>query len=75
MPAFDKACETAREKLTPYERELDHVLLGGDRLTLLAFRKVCRYFDERLGAKLLSRVLPVTRAVNAPPCCAMGQVA
>lgn len=36
-----------------------------------------RMFDAFVGVELdfLSRVLPVTRAVNAPPCCAMGQVA
>lgn len=56
---FGKACETARATLGPYEREVEFALLGGDKLTLLAFRKQCRYFDERFGAKLLSRVLAV----------------
>jgi hypothetical protein len=55
---FEKACEEAREKLGPYEDEIEHVFLGGDRLTLLAFRKECSYF-ERFGERLLPRILPV----------------
>lgn len=55
---FKKACETAREKLAPYEREVEHVFLGGDRHTLQAFRKECSYF-ERYGARLMRRTLPV----------------
>ncbi|MEX2226722.1 MAG: Vms1/Ankzf1 family peptidyl-tRNA hydrolase [Dehalococcoidia bacterium] len=53
---FEKACETSHEKLTPYDDEIEHVLLGGDRRTLLAFRKECSYF-ERFGDRLLSRIL------------------
>lgn len=55
---FGKACEEAREKLEPYEDEIEYVFFGGDRLTLLAFRKECSYF-ERFGDRVLSRVLPV----------------
>lgn len=55
---FEMACADAREKLEPYEPEIEHVFLGGDRLTLLAFRKQCRYF-ERYGARLRQRVLLV----------------
>ena len=55
---FEMACQDAREKLEPYEEELQHVILGGDRLTLLAFRKECKYF-ERFGDRLLDRTLLV----------------
>lgn len=55
---FGKVCETSREKLEPYEADIQHVLLGGDRHTLQAFRKECSYF-ERFGARLMRRVLPV----------------
>jgi peptide subunit release factor 1 (eRF1) len=55
---FSKACETARERLQPYETEVQHVLFGGDRLTLLAFRKECAYF-ERYGDRVMRRLLPV----------------
>jgi hypothetical protein len=55
---FGKACETAHEKLTPYEAEIQHVFLGGDRHTLQAFRKACGYF-ERFDARLSPRMLHV----------------
>ncbi len=55
---FGKACEEAREKLEEYEDEIEFVFFGGDRLTLLAFRKECSYF-ERFGERVLARVLPV----------------
>jgi hypothetical protein len=55
---FEMACADVREKLEPYEDELEHVFLGGDRLTLLAFRKECRYFD-RFGPRLRQRTLLV----------------
>jgi len=55
---FDKACETSRETLLPYESEIEHVFLGGDRHTMQAFRKECSYFD-RFGERLMSAVLHV----------------
>jgi len=55
---FGAVCETAREKLDPYEREIEYVLFGGDRHTLMAFRKQCTYF-ERYGQRVMERVLPV----------------
>jgi peptide subunit release factor 1 (eRF1) len=53
---FALACATARQKLTPYEDEIMHVVLGGDRRTLQAFRKQCRFFDH-YGERLIDRVL------------------
>jgi hypothetical protein len=55
---FDKACAAARERLAPYEREIEHVFLGGDRRTLKQFRKVCAYFDA-FGDRLAARILHV----------------
>ena len=55
---FGAVCETAREKFDPHEREIEHVLFGGDRRTLMAFRKQCTYF-ERYGERVMERVLPV----------------
>jgi hypothetical protein len=56
---FDKACVTVRDRLAPYEREIEHVFLGGDRRTLQSFRKVCDYFDS-FGERLMPRVLHLT---------------
>ena len=55
---FDKACETAQEKLAPYDAEIAHVFLGGDRGTVAAFRKQCAYI-ERFGPRLAPRTLHV----------------
>jgi hypothetical protein len=55
---FDQACEAAHTKLGPHERTLERVYLGGDRHTLLAFRKRCDYF-ERFSERLVDGVLPV----------------
>jgi hypothetical protein len=55
---FAKACETAREKLAPYDAEIEHLVLGGDRGTVAAFRKQCAYV-ERFGTRLMARVLHV----------------
>ncbi len=55
---FAKACTEAREKLDPYEEEVEHVMFGGDRHTLLDFRKECSYF-EKYGTRVIERVLAV----------------
>ncbi len=56
---LEKACDDARATLTPYEKEIEHVFLGGDRLLLIEFRKQCNYFD-RFGDKIADRTLPLT---------------
>ncbi|MDP9238604.1 MAG: hypothetical protein M3P30_14620 [Chloroflexota bacterium] len=55
---FGKACSEAREKLDEYQDEIEYVLFGGDRHTLIDFRKQCSYF-EKYGPRLLERVLAV----------------
>jgi hypothetical protein len=55
---FGKACEDLRETLTPYEQEIEHIFVGGDRQALIAFRKQCDYLD-RFGARVARRILPV----------------
>jgi peptide subunit release factor 1 (eRF1) len=55
---FGKACGEAREKLEPYEEEIEFVFFGGDRHTLQDFRKECSYF-ERFGDRVMNRVLLV----------------
>ncbi|MBI5284610.1 MAG: hypothetical protein HY874_05895 [Chloroflexi bacterium] len=55
---FAKACGEAREKLEPYEDEIEYVFFGGDRHTLQDFRKECTYFDH-FGGRLMQRILHV----------------
>ena len=57
---FDKTCEVARGVFSPYEDTMDYVLLGGERHTIGAFVRRCRYVQD-LGPKTLGRVLRVDR--------------
>jgi hypothetical protein len=53
-----EACEEVTRKFGPFERQLEYVLLGGERQTLLEFKKQCR-FIQRMEPRILGRVLPV----------------
>ena len=55
---MDKAAETFQQQAEAYEGAFDHLLFGGDRLTLLAFQKRCPYL-ERLEGIRLPRILNV----------------
>ena len=55
---MDKAAETFQEQAEAYDGPFDHLLLGGDRLTLLAFQKRCPYM-QRLESIRLPRILNV----------------
>ena len=44
---FDKACQVVSDRFQPHERELDYILLGGEKLTLNGFLKVCPYLQRR----------------------------
>ena len=43
---YDKTCEAVRAQLTPHARELEYVILGGDRITLGEFLKVCPHLRQ-----------------------------
>ena len=53
---FTRVCSHVREHLEPYLKQLDYVIYGGERHTLLTFRKQCEFvqqFDDRvLGTTL-----------------------
>ncbi len=54
---FTRVCGHVREQLEPYERQLEYVLYGGVRETLLDFRKQCHFlhqFDNRTLDLLLN---------------------
>ena len=57
---FDKAAETLQERVEAYPGSPSHLLLGGDRLTLLAFEKRCPFL-QRLEVIHLHRILNVER--------------
>ena len=49
---FDKACETLRDQVEGYPHPPQHLVLGGDRLTLQAFEKRCPYMARFRGIRL-----------------------
>lgn len=55
---MDKAAETFQQQAETYGGPFDHLLLGGDRLTLLAFEKRSPYL-QRLESIRLPRILNV----------------
>jgi len=44
---FDEACRVVSDRFQPHDRDLDYILLGGDKLTLNGFLKVCPYLQRR----------------------------
>lgn len=55
---MDKAAEVFQEQAEAYGGPFDHLVLGGDRMTLLAFQKRCPYL-EGLESIRLPRILNV----------------
>ena len=55
---FDEACRVVSSRFEPHERELDYILLGGEKLTLSGFMKVCPYLQRR-QEKILDRRLNI----------------
>jgi peptide subunit release factor 1 (eRF1) len=56
---FGMACEDLRATFAPYEREIEHLFLGGDRLALIAFRKQCDYLDRAFTGRIMARRLQI----------------
>ena len=55
---FKEVCGVLQGRLEPYEERLEHLFLGGERLTLQAFRRGCPYL-ERFEGRVRRRILPV----------------
>jgi hypothetical protein len=70
---FTRVCNHVREHLEPHLQRLDYVIYGGERHTLLEFRKQCEFlqkFDDRTLAALLNVREPRQATLQA----AIGQV-
>ena len=44
---FDEACQVVGSRFEPHDRNMDYILLGGEKLTLSGFLKVCPYLQRR----------------------------
>jgi hypothetical protein len=65
---FTRVCNHVQERLEPYLQQLDYVIYGGERHTLLSFRKQCRFLqqlDERTLGTLLNVREPKQAALEA----------
>jgi peptide subunit release factor 1 (eRF1) len=65
---FSRVCVHVRERMEPYMKRLDYVIYGGERNTLLSFRKQCRFLqllEDRTLDTLLNVRKPGQRALEA----------
>jgi len=65
---FTRVCHHVQERLEPYLQRLDYVIYGGERHTLLSFRKQCHFLqqlDERTLGTLLNVREPKQAALEA----------
>jgi hypothetical protein len=53
---YDEACQVVRSQFEPHARQLDYILLGGERFTLSGFLKVCPYLQQFQGIILGRRL-------------------
>ena len=54
---FERVCEHVREHLEPHLKRIDYIIYGGERHTLLSFRKQCQFlqkFDDRTLSSLMN---------------------
>jgi hypothetical protein len=70
---FDKACSVVATQFAAYEKRLDYVFLGGDKLTLRSFLKRCEYL-QGLAGTTLGRVLNVAKPRYEALCNAPSQI-
>lgn len=53
---FTRVCGHVREHLEPYLQQLDYVIYGGERHTLLSFRKQCQFLQQLDGRTLVRQL-------------------
>ncbi len=70
---FTRVCGHIREHLEPYLKQLDYVIYGGTRETLLEFRRQC-HFLQQLNDRTLSVLLNVREPKQATLESAIDQV-
>jgi len=61
---FTRVCTHVQERLEPYLQQLDYIIYGGERHTLLSFRKQC-HFLEQVDDRVLGTQLNVREPKQA----------
>jgi len=70
---FTRVCGHVREHLKPHLRQLDYVIYGGEKHTLLSFRKQCEFLQQ-LDDRVLSTMLNVREPKQATLEASISQV-
>lgn len=70
---FERVCAHVREHVEPYSGQLDYIVYGGERYTLISFRKWCR-FTGRFDDKVWGRTLDIRQPKRAALQSAIGDV-
>lgn len=70
---FTRVCNHVEERLEPYLQQLGYVIYGGERHTLLSFRKQC-HFLQQLDERTLGTLLNVREPKQASLEAAITQV-
>jgi len=70
---FTRVCGRVQERLEPYIKRLDYLVYGGERHTLLAFRKRCEFL-KRLDDRVLVPLINVREPKQATLEAAIEQV-
>jgi len=70
---FTRVCNHVQERLEPYLGQMDYVIYGGERHTLLSFRKQC-HFLQQLDGRTLGTLLNVREPKQAALEAAITQV-
>lgn len=64
---YDGTCKVLNDLFMPYEREIDHVMLGGEKHTLIGFRKRCQFlapYSSRINSRILRVHAPNQEALK-----------
>ena len=70
---FERICSRVRERLEPHIQQVDYVIYGGTRDTLLSLRKRCQFLQE-VDNRTLGRLLNIRRPRQATLEAAIGDV-
>ncbi len=70
---LNRVCGHAREHIEPWSRELDYIVFGGARTTILALKKRCDFLN-RLQSRALPPLLEISRPGQAVLASALRRV-
>ena len=70
---FTRVCTHVQENLEPYVKQMSYLIYGGERYTLLSFRKQCEFLQQ-FEDRILSKQLNIREPKQATLVAAISQV-